>query len=167
MSTTAQRLQRLDPRLRLRTGALRVPAAKVRARDLADLALALGLLAVAAAMTAGGSGPLRTVVGSIAVFCLPGYLLLEAIAPSHLASPSRRAVRPLLALGLSPAVVGIAAMAAALFKAFNAPGIVLAVLLVSLALAAVAALRRVWGPRWESLPDAWWSTLQLALQRRA
>lgn len=109
-----------------------------------DLAGALGvaLLAGLAYATMSGGSPLRVALALAVLFFIPGYLLIEAVArpdvPAH-----RRAARACVALGVSPAVVGLLALATALLPGgFSSRSIVALVTLACLALAALAFWRR-------------------------
>jgi hypothetical protein len=114
--------------------------------DLADLGVA-SLLVVAAAVAAlqpGGGDPLRMALAGLVVFVLPGYLLLEVLFPARQPATPSRAVRAAACLGLSPAMVGLAALSTALVHGgFRPANIVAVVTLLCLALAGLAAWRRL------------------------
>jgi len=117
-----------------------------------DLAL-VAVLALAAAagssVLPGGSWP-RLALAGLVVFVLPGYALLEAALPRRLdasgaSTPRARegTWRLLAALGLSPALTGLAALATALVPGgFRAGPIILAVTLMVLVFTAAAGIRR-------------------------
>lgn len=114
-------------------------------REVLDLLAAAGLVLAAAVAASAGApgGPLRMVLAALVVFVLPGYLLLEAALPSRQPGDMPRAMRFAAAVGLSPALVGLAALATALVPGGFKPVTILgAVTLLSIALAAVAVARR-------------------------
>jgi uncharacterized membrane protein len=150
-------LQGLAAQLRPATDALRVrarngggqvqrqPPEQLQAvlRRSPDLlaAAALAIAAYVATALPGGS-PARLALAAAIVFVLPGYLLLEAAVPT-LGSASRRGLRAVAALGVSPAVVGLAALSTALVQGgFRPANIVLVVTLLCLLLAGAALVRR-------------------------
>jgi len=101
--------------------------------------VAVGCLA-AAALPAGSA--LRLALALPVLLFAPGYLLVEAAAgPARQASS--RAMRGLLAIGVSPALVGLVALATAgLPGGFRAGSIVLLLAVVCAALAGAALWRR-------------------------
>lgn len=107
--------------------------------------VAAASIAVAAAMAASllpGGSVLRLVLTLPALFLVPGYLLVQTLARGR-GSRSRRGFHMLLALGISPPLVGLLALATALWPSgFRAQGILWAVTLACLFLAAAAFLRR-------------------------
>lgn len=112
-----------------------------------DLVLAAALALVAALLASMGpasAGPLRLALAATVVFFVPGYLLLEAALPRRsLEGGTSWAFRAAMAIGLSPALVALAALSTALVPgAFRAPVIVAVVSLLCVALAGVAVVRR-------------------------
>lgn len=88
----------------------------------------------------------RVLVAAPLVLVVPGYLLLQAaLVPARPAR--RRLAHALIALGLSPGILGLAALATALSPGgFRPVPIVLSVTVVCLGLAAVALVRRAHHP---------------------
>ena len=79
------------------------------------------------------------------LFFAPGYLLIEAVAGPAKAS-AHRAVRALLAIGVSPALVGLLALAAAVLPAGFRPAPILILLAVACGIMAIAGFWRRWTP---------------------
>lgn len=103
---------------------------------------ALVALACLAAVALPEGSALRLALALPALFFAPGYLLAEAAAGPAKAASSR-AVRPLLAIGMSPAIVGLLALATAgLPGGFRAGSIVLLFAVVCFGLAGAALWRR-------------------------
>ena len=120
-------------------------AGSVAAGSVADVLVAVGVLLVAAVLaTVGdGAGVVRYLFAGLVVFLVPGYLLLEALLPSNQPGAPPRAWRLAAAVGLSPALVGLLALATALVPGAFRPGTIIAVItLACIAFAAVAVLRR-------------------------
>lgn len=133
---------------------LQVPDAPRGARGVLDLlaaaVVALGA-ALVASMGAASDGPLRLVLAGAVVFFIPGYLLLEAVLPAGRPGAGPVAFRMACAVGLSPAIVALAALATALVPgAFTPPMIVAVVSAVCIGFAALAVVRRAARPA----PDA-------------
>ena len=113
-----------------------------RSADILAAAAVAASAGLAYVLLPGGSA-VRIVLGLAMVFLVPGYLLLEAAARP---SPSLRPklLRVLAAIGVSPAVVGLAALATALVPGgFKPAAIVLAVTVACAALAGLALWRRM------------------------
>ena len=111
---------------------------------LADLAAAgaVTLLAAAAQMLLPAGSWLRVGLACAILFFVPGYLLVEAAVGPAL-GVRRRLARAAFAVGLSPPVVGLLALATALAPhGFRSWAIVVSVTSACLVLAGVAALRR-------------------------
>lgn len=86
---------------------------------------------------------LRGVLTVPALLVVPGYLLLQAILPSIDAAPTRTQ-QGVLALGISPALVGLVALSTAVTPwGFHRTPIILGVMLTSLGLAGTVLYRRV------------------------
>ena len=119
-----------------------------------DLTVAGVLLVAGAAAALGGAPPgVRVLLAATVLFVVPGYLLLQALFPGGTAA--ERARHGLLSLGISPALVGLFALAAAALPGgFQAPTLVMAVTLGGLVLLGVAALRRWRQARWSEPSDA-------------
>jgi uncharacterized membrane protein len=82
-------------------------------------------------------------LAALVVFFIPGYLVLEALFPEHDARRPSTFLRAIMALGLSPPIVGLIALSSAAVRGgFQASTIVSLVTLVSLALAGIVLLRR-------------------------
>ncbi|MEA3166596.1 MAG: hypothetical protein QOJ26_1468 [Thermoplasmata archaeon] len=140
----AQGVQKMEPRDQVRLHALRSTRSSRRALGAIDLAVAVVLAlsaGLAFAFLPDGS-VLRVALGLAMVFLVPGYLLIEAAAPVT-SEPRRRMLRICLAVGVSPVVLGLLALAtAALPGGFHSASIVGLSSLVCVAAAAVAFLRR-------------------------
>src|SRR5687767_9846630 len=97
-----------------------------------DLLGCCALVAVACIAFAGlaDGDALRMAFALPALFFAPGYLLIEAVAGPATAS-TQRAVRALLAIGVSPALVGLVALAAAVLPAGFRPGPIVILLAVA------------------------------------
>lgn len=109
--------------------------------DVLTCAALAGLACLAALMLPEGS-VLRLVLGISVLFFVPGYLLIEAAA-GPVRSASSRARRSLLAIGMSPATVGLLALATAgLPGGFRAGPIVLLFAVACFGLAGAALWRR-------------------------
>lgn len=111
----------------------------------ADVVAATGLVLVAAlaAVVLADGSTLRPVVALPILMVAPGYLLLQALlVPAR--SPTERGRHLLVSLGLSPAVLGLLALATAVVPGgFRPLPIAATVTLGCLAFAGVA-LRRRW-----------------------
>lgn len=108
-----------------------------------DLWVAL-LVVVAAHLsihTLPGADPIRLLMAALVLLFVPGYLALEAIAPA--VGRPRWGARTLFALGLTPPLVGLLALAAAATGRFGSDRIALLVTLSSTGCAGVAAARRL------------------------
>lgn len=115
----------------------------LRRADAFDLGVpcAIALLAAAAQAFAGG-GVMQVALGLAMLFFVPGHLLMAAAAPAPMGA-GQRAVRAVVALGVSLPLVGLLALGTALLPGgFQAGSIVAAVTAACLALGAVAAWRR-------------------------
>lgn len=103
---------------------------------------ALAVLAGVAFLSLPGGSVLRMALAFSVLFFVPGYLLVEAAAGPARRSGSR-AVRALLAIGVSPPLVGLLALATAILPGGFRAGPIVALLCVAcLSLAAAAAWRR-------------------------
>lgn len=99
-------------------------------------------LAGLAFLTLPGGSVLRVSLSAAILFFVPGYLLLEAAA-GPAANLRSSLLRSALAIGISPAIVGLLALATALApQGFRPAAIVVAVTLGCFALAGVATWRR-------------------------
>lgn len=124
-----------------------------RAPDVA-LAAALALAAAIAFALLPGGGALRVALVVPVLLVVPGYLLIQALVVPP-ASGRRRALHSLLAVGVSPGVVGLLALSTALVPGgFRPVPIVVVVTVACLVLAAVALYRRSLGPRHASAAEA-------------
>jgi uncharacterized membrane protein len=103
---------------------------------------ALAALAGVAFLALPGGSVLRMALALSVLFFVPGYLLIEAaVGPAR--RSGARAVRALLAIGASPPLVGLLALATALLPGGFRAGPIVALLCVTcLSLAAAAAWRR-------------------------
>lgn len=100
------------------------------------------LLAGLAFLTLSGGSVLRVILSATILFFVPGYLLMEAAVGSA-ATLRSSFLRIGLAIGISPALVGLLALATSLLPPGFRPGtIVAAVTLGCFALAGVAAWRQ-------------------------
>lgn len=111
-----------------------------RAANLWDLAAcgALALAAAACAVALPAGSPLRFTLAIPALLFVPGYALLEACT-----GLGRRASHALVAIGLSPALVALAALATAVFPGgFRPIPIVAVTTVMSLAFTLAACVRR-------------------------
>ena len=114
-----------------------------RRADLIDLGIpcALAVLAALAMQVPEGSG-VRMALALPMLFFVPGHLLIAAVTrpPTML---GQRPMRALMALGVSPPLVGLLALSTTLLPGgFRPMTIVTVVTVACLALAAVAAFRR-------------------------
>ena len=120
-----------------------------------DLAGCMGAALLAPffmAVLPGGS-LLRAVLLGVTLLVVPGYLLMQAVEPA--AGRARRAVHAAIALGVSPALVGLAALSTALLPGgFQAERIILVEVLLMVALGAVAWRRRMSAQPVLEAPDA-------------
>ncbi len=99
-------------------------------------------LAGLAFMTMPGGSPLRVALALAVLFFVPGYLLIEAVAQPAV-SRQRRVVRAWIAIGVSPAVVGLLALATvALPGGFRPASIVATLTVACVGLAGVGIWRR-------------------------
>lgn len=111
--------------------------------DLLDLGIpvALALLAALAMLMPAGSGA-RLALALTMLFFVPGHLLIAAFTRVP-TSRGQRPMRALAALGVSPPLVGILALATTLLPGgFRPTAIVIVITIACLALAAVALFRR-------------------------
>lgn len=109
-----------------------------------DIVIAAALVVIAAFATAIlPEGSIARIVMVLPVlFFAPGYLLLQAL-PIPIFSSWSRTVHGFLAIGISPAIVGLLALSTSLVPGgFKPVPIITVVTLVSLALAAAALYRR-------------------------
>lgn len=109
-----------------------------------DLAAAFALAVVAALGFAflGEGSALRLALTLPILFFVPGYLLIETVAGRAHGLQSRL-VRGLVAIGVSPAIVGLLALSTALLPGgFRAATIVVVVTVTCFVLAGVAVWRR-------------------------
>jgi uncharacterized membrane protein len=109
----------------------------------ADLLVAAGLVLLAGvvALVLPSGNLLRLLIGAPAVLLAPGYLALQAaIRPGP---AERRPLHLVFALGLSPALVGLLALATAIVPGGFKPAVIVSVTVVAcLAMAGVAMVRR-------------------------
>lgn len=108
-----------------------------------DLLACCALVAAACAAYAwlpGGSA-LRMAAAVSVLFFAPGYLLVEAVA-GPAGAASARLLRALVAVGTSPAIVGLLALGTAVLPGGFRPVPILALLAVACATMAAAALWR-------------------------
>lgn len=102
----------------------------------------VALLAGLAYLALPAGSALRVALACSVLFFVPGYLLIEAVTEPT-ASRSRRIVRAWIAIGVSPVLVGLLALATAVLPGgFRATSIVATVTLACLALGGVAFWRR-------------------------
>ncbi len=109
-----------------------------------DLVLSCAVVALAALaymMSSDGSA-LRVALALTVLFFIPGYLLIEAsVGPS--AERRVRVMRACVAVGLSPAIVGLLALATAILPGgFRPASIVVAVTVACFVFAGLAFVRR-------------------------
>lgn len=120
----------------------------------ADLAVA-SLLVVAGgvlALALPEGSLLRLAVGAPAILLAPGYLALQAAMRPGPAE--RRPLHLVFALGLSPAIVGLIALATAIVPGgFRPPVIIVAIMAGCLAMAGVAYARRRQVPAQATAPQ--------------
>ena len=111
--------------------------------DLVDLGLPCALAAAAALATKLLEGSsIRLLLALTVLFFVPGHLLIAA-ATRVPDTSGQRPLRALVALGVSPALVGVLALATALLPwGFRPDAIVAVVTLACFALAGIAAFRR-------------------------
>lgn len=109
-----------------------------------DLAASAGLLTVAliAALAFPEGSVVRAAIAVPVLLIVPGYLLLQALfVPAR--PPSTRVVHGLIALGVSPALIGLLALSTVMLPGgFTAGAIFAVVTLTCLLLAAIALVRR-------------------------
>jgi uncharacterized membrane protein len=105
------------------------------------LATAAALLAAAAVLYLPAGGPLRLAIVIPVLLLVPGFLLIEA-AVGRAASPGRRALRLAVALGASPAVVGLLALSTAIVPGGFRSGVIVAVVTVGCLLMGGLAIYR-------------------------
>jgi uncharacterized membrane protein len=116
----------------------------LKLRGNVDLVAVVGLAVLAAlAWMALPDGSAARVALTVPVLLfVPGYLLVEAVTERE-PSGRRRAVRALVAVGVSPPLVGLASLATAFLPGgFRPLPIVVVLTLACLALATAAFLRR-------------------------
>lgn len=111
-----------------------------KAFDLLACCILVAAACAAYAWLPGGSA-LRLALALPVLFFAPGYLLVEAVAGPATTAASR-AVRALVALGTSPAIVGLLALGAAVLPGGFRPVPILALIAVACAAMAAAALWR-------------------------
>jgi uncharacterized membrane protein len=112
-----------------------------------DIAVAAGLAVVAAivAFSLPAGNLLRAALALPILLLVPGYLLIEASVSSVKAG--QRGLHALVAIGVSPPLVGLLALATAIVPGgFHTSSIILTVTVACLALGFVAAWRRVRAP---------------------
>jgi len=108
--------------------------------DLVASCALVALAAVAYATLSGGSG-LRVALAVPVLFFVPGYLLIEAVSVT--AAGRHRAIHAWIAVGVSPAIVGLLALATVLLPGgFQGGSIVGVVTAACFALAGCAFWRR-------------------------
>jgi uncharacterized membrane protein len=113
----------------------------------ADLAVAAGLAVLAAlvAFMVPAGSMVRAIVTLAILLVVPGYLLIEAAVTS--VKHGQRGLHALVAIGVSPPFVALLALStAAMPGGFHATPIILTVTVACLALAFVAAWRRLRSP---------------------
>ena len=114
------------------------------------VSLAFVLVAAAAYLTLPEGSLARLALVAPAVLLVPGYLLVEATA-SGPTSPRKRVGHALVGLGVSPAFLGVVALATALVPGgFRAPAIVGAITLACFGAAWIVLERR---QRWRTERD--------------
>lgn len=127
-----------------------------RLRRSPDVALGAVLALVAAFAVAflPGGTPLRVGLVAPVLLVVPGYLLIQAFVVA--ADPRRsRATHAILAIGVSPGLVGLLALSTAVVQGGFRPVPIVAVVTVAcLALAAVAVRRRTVGAPATPPPEA-------------
>lgn len=108
-----------------------------------DLLACCALVACACAAFVGlaEGAAMRMAFALPVLFFVPGYLLIEAVAGPAKASTGR-AVRALLAIGVSPALVGLLALGAAVLPAGFRPAPIVILLAVACGVLAVAGVWR-------------------------
>lgn len=109
-----------------------------------DLALAgaLAILAAGAAFALPEGNVARMIFTLFVLLVVPGYVLIQAVV-GRTRSPSKRMIHLALSLGLSPAIVGLLALATAIIPGgFQPPLIIGIVTLWSIVLAGLAFWRR-------------------------
>lgn len=125
--------------------------------DIVAAVAAVVLAALLAFTLPPGSWPRLVLAGAVAFFA-PGYLVLEAAGLVRRPLPPSPWVRAAMAVGLSPAVVAIAALATAVVPGgFKPAPIMAAVTFLSLGLAAVALTRRQRAAQGGAPRPAWWT----------
>ncbi|MHB1261120.1 MAG: DUF1616 domain-containing protein [Thermoplasmatota archaeon] len=120
-----------------------------------DLAACVGLVALAclAFLALPGGSFLRMSLAFTVLFFAPGYLLIEAAAgPAR--SMSSRGLRASLAIGVSPALVGLLALATAVLPGGFRPAPIVVLLAVACLGLAGAAFWRRRTPTPQAAPDA-------------
>lgn len=115
--------------------------------DSLDLVAALAVTVLAgliAAIDAGGPAlGVRGLLGALVVFFVPGYLLMEVLFPPRDPRSPPKALRLVMALGLSPPLVALLALSTALVHGGFRPQAIIAVIaLACMALGAAAMARR-------------------------
>lgn len=106
------------------------------------IAVAIALGGALAFTSLPGGSPLRVVLAAGVLFFAPGYLLLQALPIPHITRWSR-ATHAFLAVGISPAIVGLLALGTAMIPGGFRPGPIVAVVtLACLGFAGVAWYRR-------------------------
>lgn len=121
--------------------------------DLAVVCALAALAGLAYAVLPGGA-ILRVALAVAILFFVPGYALIEAmVGPA--ATRRQRIVRGFVAIGASPPLIGLLALATvALPGGFRPASIVVTVLLASIALAGVAFWRRRRAPTSDAALEA-------------
>jgi uncharacterized membrane protein len=107
--------------------------------------------AVAAFVGLPEGSALRLAIALPVLFFAPGYLLIEAVA-GPVKSAGARGVRALLAIGVSPALVGLLALGAAALPAGFKAGPIVVLLAVACATLAVAGFWRRRAPTPQPVP---------------
>lgn len=126
-------------------------SASAQVGDLAAATLLAFVGAAAVAIAPPGS-PARVALTAPTLLVVPGYLLLQALLVPVRPWP-RRGLHAVVALGLSPAIVGLLALATALAPGgFKPMPLVAAVTFGCVAMAALAAVRRMMWARARAAP---------------
>jgi uncharacterized membrane protein len=114
----------------------------------------VAVVAAWAALALPEGSLLRLALAMPMVFWIPGYLVLEAMAPRGPRGQSDRAWRAAAAIAVSPAVAGLAALATALYPGGFRPAAIVGMITAVCLVAAAQATRRRWlaSPRSASRP---------------
>lgn len=116
--------------------------------------MALALVAAGAAFALPSGNALRAVLAALVVFVVPGVLLMEALFPPWHAAPPARRFRIAVALGVSPALVGLVALSTALVPGGFRPANIIAVVTLACLLLGAAGIARRARPGEEPAPGA-------------